>query len=80
MGGSKADDDYLQNSVATNFVCVKIYLHEKRSDKNGDTSAVVGFSGVIDDSILPPAAVELCREKEHLIWNQFSRARQGRLA
>ena len=51
-----------------------------RPDKNSATSAVAGFAGVIDDAILPPAGVELRSDKEHLIWNQFTRARQGRLA
>jgi len=53
---------------------------KKRSDKNSVTSAVAGFAGVIDDDIFPPAGVELRSDKEHLIWNQFTRARQGRLA
>ena len=48
---------------------------KKRSDKNSATSSVAGFSGVIDDAILPPAGVELRSAKEHLIWNQFTRAR-----
>ena len=48
---------------------------KKRSDKNSATSAVAGFSGVIDDAILPPAGVELRNENEHLIWSQFTRAR-----
>ena len=52
---------------------------KKRSDKNSATCAVAGFAGVIDDAILPPAGVELRSDKEHLIWNQFTRARQGRL-
>ena len=37
---------------------------KKRSDKNSVTSAVVGFAGVIDDDILPPAGVELRSDKE----------------
>ena len=45
------------------------------SDKNGATSAVVGFAGVIDDAILTPDGVELRNDKKHLIWNQFTRAR-----
>jgi hypothetical protein len=53
---------------------------KKRSDKNSVTSAVVGFAGVIDDAILPPSGVELRSDKEHLIWNQFTLARQGKLA
>ena len=53
---------------------------KKRSDKNSATCAVAGFAGVIDDAILPPAGVELRSDKEHLIWNQFTRARQGKLA
>ena len=48
---------------------------KKLSDKNSATSAVAGFSGVIDDAILPPAGVELRNENEHLIWSQFTRAR-----
>ena len=48
---------------------------KKRSDKNSATSAVAGFEGVIDDAKLPPAGVELRSDKEHLIWNQFTRAR-----
>ena len=48
---------------------------KKRSDKNSATSAVAGFADVIDDAILPPAGVELRSEKEHLIWNQLTRAR-----
>ena len=48
---------------------------KKRSDKNSATSAVAGFAGVIDDSILPPAGVQLRNENEHLIWSQFTRAR-----
>ena len=48
---------------------------KKRSDKNSKTSAVAGFSGTIDDAILPHAGVELRSEKEHLIRSQFTRAR-----
>ena len=47
---------------------------KKRSDKNSATTAVAGFAGVIDDAILPLACVELRNDKEHLIWNQFTRA------
>ena len=47
---------------------------KKRSDKNIATSTVAGFSGVIDDAILPPAGVELRGDKKHLIWSQFTRA------
>jgi len=53
---------------------------KKRSDKNSATCAVAGFAGVIDDAILPSAGLELRGEKEHLIWNQFIRTCQGRLA
>ncbi len=31
--------------------------------------------GFIDYAILPPAGVELRSDKEHLIWNQFTRSR-----
>ena len=48
---------------------------KKRSDKNSVTSAMAGFSGVIDDAILLPVGVELPSDKEHLFWNQFTRAR-----
>ena len=48
---------------------------KKRTDKNSATAAVTGFAGVTDDTILPPAGVELRSEKEHLIWSQFTRAR-----
>ena len=44
-------------------------------DINSTTSAVAGFAGVIDDTTLPAAGVELRSDKEHLIWNQFTRAR-----
>ena len=47
---------------------------KKRSDKNSKTSAVLGFANAVDDSILPPAGVELPSEKEQLICNQFNRA------
>ena len=50
-----------------------------RPDKNSATSAVAGFAGVIDDAILPPAGVELRSDKEHLIWNQFTRARARKI-
>ena len=52
----------------------EIYM-KKRSDKNSAISAVAGFAGAMDDAILPPAGVELRNDKEHLIWNQFTRAR-----
>ena len=52
----------------------EIYM-KKRTDKNSATAAVTGFAGVTDDTILPPAGVELRSEKEHLIWSQFTRAR-----
>ena len=48
---------------------------KKRTNKNSKTSAVAGFAGATDDPILPLAGVELRDEKEHLIWNQFTRAR-----
>ena len=46
-----------------------------RSDENSATPAVAGFADVINNSILPPAGVELRSEKQHLIWNQFTHAR-----
>ena len=36
---------------------------------------MAGFAGVIDDTILPPAGVELRSDKEHLILSQVTRAR-----
>ena len=36
---------------------------------------MAGFAGVIDDAILPPTGVELRSDKEHLVWNQFTRTR-----
>ena len=59
---------------STFFAFTDIHM-KKRSDKNSATSAVAGFAGVVDDAILPPAGVELRSDKEHLIWNQFTRAR-----
>ena len=44
---------------------------KKRTDKNSTTVAVTKFAGVTDDAILLPAGVELCNQKEHLIWGQF---------
>ena len=35
---------------------------------------MAGFAGVIDDTILPPAGVELRSDKEHLILRQVTRA------
>ena len=58
----------------TVFAFTEIYM-KKRSDKNSAISAVAGFAGAIDDAILPPAGVELRNDQEHLIWNQFTRAR-----
>ena len=34
-----------------------------------------GFVGVINDAISPPAGVQLQSEKDHLIWDQFTRER-----
>ena len=48
---------------------------KERLEKNRKTSAVAGFSGAIDDAILPPDVVEMRSEKEHLIWRQFACAR-----
>ena len=36
---------------------------KKRPDKNSIIPAVVGFVGVIDDAILPPAGTKRCSEK-----------------
>ena len=47
---------------------------KKRSDKISTTSAVAGFADVIYDVLLLPAGGEFRREKEHLIWNQFTSA------
>ena len=47
---------------------------------NSATSAVARLAGVIDDATLNSAGVELRSDKENLIWNQFIRTCQGRLA
>ena len=69
MGGSKADDDYLQNSVTQTSSALKYIYMKKRSDKNSTASAVAGIASVINDAISPPASVELKNENEHLIWS-----------
>ena len=76
-GGGWVKDEYHlhgnQRPHTIVFAFTEIHM-KKRSDKNSATSAVAGFAGVIDDAILPPAGVELRSDKEHLIWNQFTRA------
>ena len=54
-------------------------MMKKRSDRNSATSAVAGFVGAIDDAILPPAGVELRRDKERLIWNQLTRLKISKI-
>ena len=39
---------------------------KKRPDKNSIIPAVVGFVGVIDEAILPPAGAKRCSEKDTL--------------
>ena len=58
----------------TKNVFMEIYM-KKPTDQNMATAAVTGFAGVTDDAILPPAGVKQRSAKEHLICNQFTRAR-----
>ena len=62
-----------QRPQSTFFTFTEIHM-AKRSGKTSATSAVAGFAGVIDDAILRPAGVKLRSDKEHLIWNHFTRA------
>ena len=54
-------------------VFMEIYM--KKTNWQKMTSVVTGFAGVTDDAILPPAGVKQRSAKEHLICNQFTRAR-----
>ena len=47
---------------------------KKRTDKSSTTTAVQGFAGVMSDVPLPDG-ISLRSEEEHVIWNQFTRAR-----
>ena len=49
-------------------------MAKKRSDKNSVTAALGGFQGAIDGVPLPQG-VELRSDAEHVIWDQFTRAR-----
>ena len=49
-------------------------MAKKRSDKNSVTAALGGFQGAIDGVPLPQG-VELRSDEEHVIWEQFTRAR-----
>ena len=49
-------------------------MPKKRSDKNSVTAALGGFQGAIDGVPLPQG-VELRSDEEHVIWDQFTRAR-----
>jgi hypothetical protein len=49
-------------------------MAKKRSDKNSVTAALGGFQGAIDGVPLPQG-VELRSDEEHVIWDQFTRAR-----
>ena len=49
-------------------------MAKRRSDKNSVTAALVGFQGAIQ-SVPLPQGVELRSEEEHVIWEQFTRAR-----
>ena len=64
---------------STFFAFTDIHM-KKRSDKNSVTSAAAGFAGVIDDAIPPPNGIELRSDTGHLIWDQFTLSRNGRLA
>ena len=52
---------------------------KNRTDKNSTSAALSGFAGAIDDVPLPDG-ISLRSEEEHVIWNQFTRARARRLA
>ena len=47
---------------------------KNRTDKNSTSAALSGFAGAIDDVPLPDG-ISLRSEEEHVIWNQFTRAR-----
>ena len=47
---------------------------KSRTDKNSTTAAVAGFQGAIEP-IPMPEGVTLRSGEEHVIWNQFTRAR-----
>ena len=47
---------------------------KRRPDKNSTTAAVAGFQGAIEPIPLPEG-VTLRSDEEHVIWNQFTRAR-----
>ena len=47
---------------------------KRRSDKNSTTAAVAGFQGAIEPIPLPEG-VTLRSDEEHVIWDQFTRAR-----
>ena len=49
-------------------------MAKKRSDKNSVTAALGGFQGAIE-SVPLPQGVELRSDEEHVIWDQFTRAR-----
>ena len=49
-------------------------MAKKRSDKNSVTAALGGFQGAIE-SVPLPQGVELRSDAEHVIWDQFTRAR-----
>ena len=49
-------------------------LVKNRTDKNSTFAALSGFAGAIDDVPLPDG-ISLRSEEEHVIWNQFTRAR-----
>ena len=52
---------------------------KSRSDKNSTTAAVAGFQGPMG-SVPLPEGVLLRSDEERVIWGQFTRAREGRLA
>jgi hypothetical protein len=54
----------------------KAMSQKKRTDKNSTSAALSGFAGAIDDVPLPDG-ISLRSEEEHVIWNQFTRARIG---
>jgi hypothetical protein len=52
---------------------------KSRTDKNSTTAAVAGFQGSMG-SLPLPEGITLRSDEEHVIWGQFMRARDGRLA
>jgi hypothetical protein len=52
---------------------------KSRPDKNSTTAAVAGFQGSMG-SVPLLEGITLRSDEEHVIWGQFTRAREGGLA